>query len=112
MFAERDFVGRDRFSQGISSHDLGSLFAPLVSAVEQRAPVDKQAAALRLVEELNAEVARGTQADDTKMGKIVDGLVAMVPSAVGAIMHMFATPILGGIVGPVTKFVLDKLKAS
>jgi len=42
----------------------------------------------------------------------VDGLVAMVPGTVGAVVSMFATPILSGIAGPVTKFVLGKLKAT
>jgi hypothetical protein len=33
-----------------------------------------------------------------------------VPSATSAIVSAFATPILGGIAGPVTGFVLDKLR--
>ena len=44
------------------------------------------------------------------MGKLVEGLIALAPSAVGAVVSIFATPILGAIAGPVTKFVLDKLK--
>ena len=92
--------------------DLESLFAPLLAAVAKQAPADKQAAAVQQVEELKAEVAKGKQADDSKMGTIVEGLVAMVPGAVGAVVSMFATPILGGIAGPVTKYVLEKLKGS
>ena len=46
------------------------------------------------------------------MGKIVDGLVGMVPGAVGAVVSMFAMPLLSGIAGPVTKYVLEKLKGS
>jgi hypothetical protein len=107
-----DFVGRDRITQGISPRDLETLFAPLLAAVAQQAPSDKQAAAVQQVQELKAEVAKGKQADDRKVGKIVDGLVEMVPGAVGQVISMFATPVLGGIVGPVTKYVLDKLKLS
>ncbi len=107
-----DFVGRDKITQGISPQSLETLFAPLLAVVVQQAPSDKQVAAAQQVQELKAEVAKGKQADDSKMGKIVDGLVGMVPGAVGQVVSMFATPILGGIAGPVTKFVLGKLKVS
>lgn len=104
-----DFVGRDKTTQGISAQELQPLFASLLAAVAQHAPPDKQAAAVQQVRELEAEVAKGKDADDGKLGKIVDGLVALVPGAIGAVVSTFATPILGGIAGPVTKYVLDKL---
>ncbi|MDQ3773682.1 MAG: toll/interleukin-1 receptor domain-containing protein [Pseudomonadota bacterium] len=107
-----DFVGRDRVTRGVSPRDLERLFASLLAAVTKQAPPDKQTATVQQVEELKAEVAKGKQADDSKVGRIVDGLVAMVPGALGAVVSMFATPILGGIAGPVTKSVLDKLKES
>ena len=107
-----DFVGRDRITQGVSPRDLEPLFASLLAVVTKQAPADKQAAVVQRVEELKAEVAKGKQADDSKVSRIVDGLVAMVPSAIGAVVSMFATPILGGIAGPMTKSVLDKLKGS
>ena len=107
-----DFVGRDKVTTGISHRDLEPLFAPLAAAVAAHAPSGSQASAMKRVQELEAEIAKGTLADDSQVGRLVDGLVAMVPGAVGAIVSMFATPILGATVGPVTKFVLDKLKAS
>ena len=107
-----DFVGRDKIMQGISPRDLEPLFAFLLAAVAEEAPAAMQATAVQQVEELKAEVAKGKQADDSKMGRIVDGLLAMVPGAIGAVVSMFATPILGGIAGPVTKSVLAKLKGS
>ena len=97
-------------AQGISPRDLESLFAPLLAAVAQRAPSDKQAAAVQQVQELKAEAAKGKQADDGKIAKIVDGLVDLVPEAVKAVLSAFASPILGGVAGPVTKYVLGKLK--
>ena len=96
--------------QGISPNDLESLFAPLLAAVVQNAHADQLAAAVQQVQEIKAEVAKGTGAKDDKIAKVVDGLVGMVPKAVGAIISTFATPLLKGIAGPVTKFVLDKLK--
>ena len=79
-----DFVGRDKITHGLSPRDLASLFGPLLAAVAKEAPADNEAAAVQRVEELKAEVAKGKQADDSKLGRIVDGLVAMVPGAIGA----------------------------
>lgn len=107
-----NLVGRDMITHGISPRELESLFAPLLAAIDQHAPADIRPPAVERVEELKAEVAKTKQADDRKIAKIVDGLVGMVPGTVGAVVSMFATPILGGIAGPVTKFVLDKLKAN
>jgi hypothetical protein len=107
-----DFVGRDKLTQGISPRDLEPLFAPLLAAVAQHAPAERKAAALDQVRALEAETAKGAQADDGKLGKIVDALVTMVPGAIGAVVKLFATPILAGIAGPVTKYVLDKLKGN
>ena len=67
---------------------------------------------MQKVEELKAEIAKGGQADDPRLGKLVDGLIGLVPQAIGAVVSLFATPILTGIAGPVTKYVLEKLKAS
>ena len=134
--AGRDFVGRDKtvhgdqittgdvsgtgiaigrgaqanVTQGISPRDLELLFAPLLAAVAREAPADKTAEAVQQVRALKAEVAKGKQADDGKIAKLVDGLVGLVPNAVGTVVSTFASPILGGIAGPVTKFVLDKLQ--
>jgi hypothetical protein len=106
-----DFVGRDKISQGVSPRNLEPLFAALVAAVSQQAAPAQQGAALQAVQQLKAEVAKGPQADDGRLGRIIDGLAALVPGAVGAVASLFASPILSGIAGPVTKFVLDKLKA-
>jgi hypothetical protein len=65
---------------------------------------------MQKAEELKKEVAKGKEANDGVMAKIVDGLVALVPGAVGAVVGMFATPILGGLAGEATKYVLDKIQ--
>jgi hypothetical protein len=104
------FVGRDSVTTGVSARELEPLFAPLLAAVAKQASPGMQAAAVQQVEQLKAEVGKGKQADDSKTGKIVEGLIAMVPGAVSAVVSTFATPLLGGIVGPVTKFVLDRWK--
>lgn len=109
-----NFIGRDRITHTNSSspQDLERLFAPLLAAIAQQAPAGMQAAAERQAAELMSEVAKGEHAEDGKIARIIDGLAGMAPGAVGAVVSLFATPILDGIVGPVTKFVLDKLKPS
>lgn len=105
-------VGRDAHAtvtQELSGVDLDKIFAPLMAAV-QTAPLDKQAQAAQIAEDLKQEAAKGKNADDSRMGKLIDGLVGLVPEGVSAVVSAFASPILGGIAGPVTKFVLDKIQ--
>jgi len=104
-----DFVSRDKTTHGTAAHDLQALLAPLLAVVSQ-APAAVRAQAVEQVQQLGAEAAKGKQADDGRMGRIIDGLVAKVPGAVGAIVSAFASPLLGGAAGQVTKFVLDKLR--
>ena len=113
VYAGRDFVGRDSIrTQGLAAHDIEALFAPLLLAVVQHAPPDKQAAAVQQVDDLKAEVAKDKDAEDSRIGRLLDGLAAMVPGAIGSLVSTFATPLLAAVTGPVTKFVLDKLKGS
>ncbi len=105
-----DVVGRDRVSHGFSPTDVERLFASLQAAVAAQATVAQQAAAAGQVAALKAEATKGPQADDGKLATLVHGLIGLVPGAVGAAVSAFASPILGGIAGPVTQLVLDKLK--
>lgn len=107
-----DFVGRDQIKSGLSPYDLEALFAPLLVAVAQHAPAAEKTAAVQQVQQLKTELAQGPQAADDKVGTILDGLAAMVPAAIGAIVSAFASPLLAGVAGPVTKFVLNKLRGS
>jgi hypothetical protein len=100
---------RATVTQGVSGAELEKLFTPLMAAIHQ-APPDKRAEAQQKTEALKAELAKGKEANDSAVGKLVDGLVELVPGAVSALVSMFASPILGGITGPVTQFVLDKIQ--
>ena len=105
-----DIVGGDKMvGTEISSVRLEPIFAPLVEAV-RGAPPEKQQEAAQKVEALKSEAAKGKGADDGVMAKLVEGIVALAPKAVSAVVSAFASPILGGIAGPVTKYVLDKIK--
>jgi hypothetical protein len=103
-------VGRDHVVHGLAGAELAEVLAPLL-AVIRSAPAAQQTEAARHVAALQTEVAKGAKADDTVMAKLVDGLVGLVPGAVSAVTSAFASPLLAAVAGPVTKFVLGRLKA-
>jgi hypothetical protein len=94
---------------GIPTADLDKLFAPLMSLVEA-VPAPNRDEAIQAVAAIKEEIGKGKKADDSRVGKLLDRLVDLVPGAVGAVVKTFASPILGGLAGPVTKFVLDKIQ--
>jgi hypothetical protein len=102
-----DIVGRDKI-QYISSKRIDDLFAPIGKAIEGGAP-DLKAAAEEKLRALKDEVGKGKGADDSVLAKLVEGLAGFAPSAVAATVGAFASPLLSGIAGPVTKYVFDKL---
>lgn len=104
------FTGRDAIQQGIGAADLDRIFAPLLDLVGTLAPGER-AAAHQAAQELKREAAKGSEADDSRMAKLIDGLVQLVPAAVSAVSSIFATPVLSGIAGNVTKYVLDRIQS-
>jgi hypothetical protein len=74
------------------------------------APGEVQPKANETLAALKEEVAKGKDANDGVVAKLADGLVKLVPGAASAVVSAFATPILGGVAGPITSFVLDRLK--
>jgi hypothetical protein len=104
-----DIIGRDKITGVASAAALDDVLRPLSKAIET-APAGARAAADAKLTALKEEAAKGKDAKDGVIAKLVDGLVELVPSATSAVVSAFATPILGGITGPVTGFVLDKLR--
>jgi hypothetical protein len=103
-----DIVGRDNIRQS-AAHQLEGVFQPVSAAIARADPTVKSAAEAKL-QALKQEVVKGKPADDPTIAKLVEGLVGLVPAAVSAIVAAFATPILGGVAGPATKYVLDKIR--
>jgi hypothetical protein len=98
--------------RGLSVNELRQLdvlFQPLKEQI-QLLPQEKQGDAEEKVEELHAELAKGQGANASRLNQVVDTLVEMVPGALSAVVSMFATPVLGALVGPATSLVLDHLK--
>ena len=98
-------------SQGIDPAQLNQLLVPLFQAVARsQAAAAQQAEAYQTITELKQELVNGKQADDSRIAKLIDGLVDLIPAAVGAVTAAFASPILAGVAGPVTGYVLSKLR--
>jgi len=107
-------IGRNasaRVTSGLTATDLDTLFSGLTEAAQGAAPERREEAA-QAVQDLKDEIAKGEKSGDSTVATLIDKLVEMVPDAVSTVVSTFATPIIGGIVGPVTKFVLDKFKKS
>ncbi|MGQ0603048.1 MAG: caspase family protein [Anaerolineales bacterium] len=100
---------RASVSGGLQGPEFERLFATLLQAAAKAEPA-KLGPAMQTVQELKEEVKKGDKADDGRVGKLIDQLVGLVPGAVSAVVGAFGTPILGGLAGPVTKFVLDKIQ--
>ena len=104
-----DIVGRDKVVGAPSAAALDAALQPLIEAI-RAAPAEKRADAEEKLVGLKQEAAKGKNANDGTIAKLVDGLVGLVPGAASAVVSAFATSVLGGIGGPVTGFVLDKLR--
>ena len=99
--------------QGLSSTELkqlDELFQPLKETARQAAPQSQEAQVETKVQELHTELSQGKNANADRLNKVIDGLVDMAPGALGAVVSMFTSPILGALVGPVTKQVLDHIQ--
>ena len=105
-----DIVGHNKIvGAEISSVQMEQIFRPLTEAVRSSPPAVQQEAAQK-VEELKKEAAKGKSATDGVMAKLVEGIVGLVPGAVSAVAGAFGTPLLAGIAGPATQYVLDKIQ--
>lgn len=103
-----DITGRDKIVGAPSAAALEEALRPLIKAVEV-APSEKRDEAEAKLMALKGEAGKGDDANDEAVADLVDGLVELVPDAAGAAVSAFASPILGGIIGPVTRFALRKL---
>jgi hypothetical protein len=105
-----DIVGGDKITYPPPA-DLTAALASL-RALIAAAPAELQPEAAEKLEALTQEAAKGPEANDGAMARAVDGLVDLIPTAAAAVASAFAQPVLAGIAGPVTSFVLEKLRGA
>jgi regulator of protease activity HflC (stomatin/prohibitin superfamily) len=116
-----DIVGGDKIVGekivGVSAA-IDDAFRPVLDAIkaapsqvrpeaETKLKAIKQEAAKQ--EAAKQEAAKQEDRDDGVMAKLLNELIGLIPAAASAVGSAFATPFLGALVGPATKFVLDKL---
>jgi hypothetical protein len=91
------------------AHTIEQVFQPLQAAVQAAPlPTPHKQQARQKVEELKHE-AKKEKPDDNSMATLTQDLLELVPSAAETIGIIFGTPSLGEV-GPVTKFVLGRLR--
>jgi hypothetical protein len=106
-----DFVGRDKVTHGTATTDLAIVFATLLATLDKQAEPGAKALATEQVAAIQTEVTQPpAQRNDERLARMVDGLVDLVPSAVGAVVSAFASPLLGAVAGPATAAVLAQFK--
>jgi hypothetical protein len=93
----------------VSAPELNAALRPLFASVKS-APAENRSEAETMLATLREEVAKGEDADDSIIAKLVEGIVGLVPAAASAVFSAFATPILGELAGSATKAVLDKIQ--
>jgi hypothetical protein len=97
-------VGRDQHvvQQGSSDkEELAALFTPLLQEVRQQ----NEAAAAQ-VKELQAEIARGDQADDEKMSDLIMDITEAAPAVVETLVGLFTNSIVAKAAGAGAKATL------
>lgn len=104
-----DFVGRDKVVYGPSSSDLGQIFIPLLHAIE-RVSTPSYQDAVQIAHALKGEAEKGDNANDERMARLVDKLVTLVPEMLSTVITVIDTPILKPVIGPVTQYVVDRLR--
>ena len=92
----------------ISHNELNQVFQPVADAI-QSAPTEKRPEALQKLESLKQEAAKGKDADHGLMTRLADGIVGLVPDALKSLARAFGAPLLTGVSGPITQFLLNKL---
>ena len=95
-------------NEGIGGPELAALFAPIIQAA-QSGPPGKREQAVQETQLLQVEVAKGKEANDETVAGLVESLVGLVPGAISAVCSAFGSPLLAGIAGPATSYVLKKL---
>jgi hypothetical protein len=101
-----DIVGRDQIK--IGEEFLDEIFNPIAIVIEDMAPGEKLVAT-ELFVATKTEVEKGRSASDSILAMHVEKLVDTFPRVADAVTIAFGHPMLGTLVGPVTRYVVDRI---
>ena len=104
--SQGDYVGRDKIVTGLKGDELSHLFAPLLAAVRQQAPADKQAEAEQKVAQLQQQVKAKTP-DIGLVGKALKWLKSNVPGVSGALSAALHQPVIGQGIKDIAAVILE-----
>lgn len=104
-----DIVGRDK-AISLNAASLEYAFAPLTDFLNTVPASQREEAKAKLVL-LKEEAGKGDRSTDTVIARLVEGLVGVIPGAASSVVSAFASPILGAVAGPVTAYVIDRLRS-
>ncbi len=94
-----------QIQQGVTGQELERLFAPLLQQVAQ-----ENDTAVSQVRALQAEVARGEEADDEKMANLIYDIAAAAPTGVETIVNLFTNGVVAKAAGGATNFILRRIR--
>ena len=97
------------FRHGIGIRELDELFLPVINVVTATKS-RKKGNPLRIIDLLKTELAKGPARNDNAVAAAIDQLVTVVPDSRDALIEIFETPVVAANIGPVTKFVIAKIR--
>ena len=108
-----DFVGRDqvKITMGLSGPEVAELFKPIYAAIEARpdTPPEDRADVKAEVQEIQAEVVKGDEADEGFLARRLRSLKRMAPDILEVTLATLANPAAG--LGAVASKVAQRVKA-
>jgi hypothetical protein len=100
---------RVKVTHGISAEEIAKAFAPLLQVVQAKAESPEKALAQTAVQGLEAEAAKGEDADEGKVQKWFDHLGNMAPDIFEVAVDTFTNPVKG--ISTVFRKVAERAKA-
>jgi hypothetical protein len=107
-----NFVGRDQYAAGLSPADVKQLFEPIYSQIESRPHIrpEDRADLKTEVEEIQNEVSKGAEADQTFLARRLRNIGRIAPDILEVVVATLTHPAAG--FATVVKKVAEKAKAS
>lgn len=107
-------IGRNsriNVNAGLSGSEIAQLLTPILE-IAKAAPEEVRGVAVAKAQELQVAVATDSQGNDSKIAGLLEDLTKLIPGALSAVVSAFASPVLAGVTGPVTKYILAKLRVA
>ena len=95
--------------RGLGREEIEPVVAPIERALQNLPRGGTRDDALEKARALKSELRKGAGIDDTAVAHLIDGLVTLVPRIGEAVVMAMGYPSIAGIIGPVTRFALERI---